>query len=181
MEQIATPAWLTIPRWTKMLFKSFQLLTALIVFGGLAFVNVFGASTAFVYDTGPELLTSADFNNDSITDVLLVDKSTGNLRVGLLDGSGNLSWSAPLISGVDNATACAIGQFLTNGQNSVAVTGPDFNRINLVSVANTNSATNAVIWPVFGSGPTRWSPWIIPSARRLHFPQPARRYLAKHG
>ena len=98
----------------KIFFKSFRLLTALVLLGGLAFENRARAATAFVYDTGSELLTSADFNNDSISDVLVVDKLTGNLRVGLLDGSGNLSWSAPLVSGVENATACAIGQFLTN-------------------------------------------------------------------
>jgi hypothetical protein len=136
----------------KKLFKSFLLLPALI-FVGVAFENQLSAATAFVYDTGSELLTSADFNNDGVSDVLVVDKLTGNLRVGLLDAGGNFSWSAPLVGGVENATACAIGQFLTNGQNSVAITGPDFNRVNLVSVANTNSATNAVIWPLFGVGP----------------------------
>ena len=111
------------------------------------------SATAFVYDTGTELLTSADFNADGIADVLVLDKLTGNIRVGLLDAGGNLSWSAPLVSGVENATAIAIGNYLSPGQNAVAVTAPDFNRINLVSLANTNSATNAVIWPVFGVGP----------------------------
>lgn len=133
--------------------KSFRLLCAISVLCRLAFENKSSAATAFVYDTGSELLTSGDFNNDALPDVLVVDKLTGNLRVGLLDGVGNISWSAPLVSGVENATACAIGQFLTNGQNSIAITAPDFNRINLVSLANTNSATNSVIWPVFGVGP----------------------------
>ena len=128
-------------------------LLLLIFFGSLAFENNLSASTAFVYDTGTELLTSADFNNDGITDALLLDKLTGNLRVGLLDNGGNISWSAPLVSGVENATAIAIGNFLTNGLNAVAITAPDFNRINLVSLANTNSATNVVLAPVFGVGP----------------------------
>ena len=49
------------------------------------FALVGQAQTAFVYDTGTEMLTSADFNNDGIADVLLLDKLTGNLRLGLLD------------------------------------------------------------------------------------------------
>ena len=137
----------------KIFLKCFHPVLALILFGGLFFENKSAAATAFVYDTGSELLTAADFNNDGISDILVVDKPTGNLRAGLLDGSGNLSWSAPLISGVENATAIAIGNFLSPGQNAVAITAPDYNRINLVSLANTNSATNAVIWPVFGVGP----------------------------
>jgi len=154
----------------KIFFKSFRPLLALIFFGGLVFENKLSAATAFVYDTGSELLTSADFNNDGISDVLVADKLTGNLRVGLLDGGGNLSWSAPLVSGVKNATACAIEQFLTNGQNSVAVTAPDFNRINLVSLANTNSATNAVIWPVFGVGPNSLITLDNPFGAAVSFP-----------
>ncbi len=137
----------------KMIFNVFRpALLALV--GAAAFsANCGHSATAFVYDTGTELLTTADFNQDGLADVLVVDKLTGNLRVGLLDGTGDLSWSAPLISGVENATACAIGSFLSPGQNAVAVTAPDFNRINLVSLTNTNSATNAVIAPVFGVGP----------------------------
>lgn len=137
----------------KIFCKFLRPLLALIFFGSLVLENNLRAATAFVYDTGTELLTSADFNNDAIADVLVLDKATGNLRAGLLDNAGNLSWSAPLVSGVENATSLAIGNFLTNGQNAVAVTAPDFNRINLVSLANTNSATNAVIGPVFGIGP----------------------------
>ena len=154
----------------KIFSKSLRLLFALIVFGGLAFEHKSNAATAFVYDTGSELLTSSDFNNDAVLDILVVDKLTGNLRVGLLDGAGNLSWSDPLVSGVENATACAIGQFLTNGQNSVALTGPDFNRINLVSLANTNSATNAVIWPVYGVGPNSLITLDNPFGAPVSFP-----------
>jgi len=137
----------------KTFLGSVRPLLALVFIAGLVFENKLCAATAFVYDTGTELLTSADFNADGIADVLVLDKLTGNLRVGLLDAGGNLSWSAPLVSGVENAAAIAIGNYLSPGENAVAVTAPAFNRINLVSLLNTNSATNAVIWPVFGVGP----------------------------
>ena len=126
---------------------------ALIVCGGNIIETKTRAATAFVYDTGTELLTSADFNHDGIADVLVLDKLTGNIRLGLLNVGGNLFWSAPLVSGVENATSIAIGNYLSPGENVVAVTAPDFNRINLVSLSNTNHATNAVIYPIFGVGP----------------------------
>ncbi len=137
----------------KIIFKLLRQSAAAFICAATFLANTCHAATAFVYDTGTELLTAADFNGDGVADVLVLDKLTGNLRVGLLDGGGNLSWSAPLVSGVENATSIAVGNYLSPGENVVAVTAPDFNRINLVSLANTNSATNAVIWPVFGVGP----------------------------
>ena len=154
----------------KIIFHILRLTRIALVCAAALWANGGHSATALVYDTGTEMLTSADFNNDGIADVLLLDKLTGNLRLGLLDGSGNLSWSAPLVSGVENATSIAVGQFLTNGQNSVAVTAPDFNRINLVSLANTNSATNAVIAPVFGIGPNTLITLDNPFGAPVSFP-----------
>ena len=111
------------------------------------------AATAMVYDTGTELLTGADFNQDGIGDVLVLDKATGNLRVGWLDGGGNLTWPAPVVSGVENAAALSVGEFLTSGQNAVAVTGPAFNRISLVNLSQTNQAPPVYIQPANGVGP----------------------------
>ena len=138
--------------------------------GALVLFENFGnAATAFVYDTSTEILTTGDFNGDGTADVLVLDKNTGNLRAGFLDAGGNIFWSAPLVSGVENATACAVGKFLNFTQDAVAVTAPDFNRINLVSLANTNSATNVVIAPVFGVGPhsliTLDNPFGLPTAQ----------------
>ena len=135
----------------KTLLKKLPFLVAVLTVAGV--FNSLRAATAFVYDTGTELLTSSDFNNDGTLDVLVVDKSTGNLRVGFLNAGGTLFWSAPLASGVENVTGCAVGHFLQSGQNSVAVTAPDFNRINLVSLANTNSAGTPVTLTPTGLGP----------------------------
>ena len=111
------------------------------------------ANAAFVYDTGGELLTSGDFNGDGATDILVLDKSSGNARVGYLDINGNLSWSAPLVSGVENVTSVAVGNFLTANTDAIAVTAPDFNLVNLVSLANSNSAASPVTITPTGLGP----------------------------
>jgi hypothetical protein len=111
------------------------------------------AATAFVYDTGTEILTTGDFNNDGSADVLVLDKSTGNVRVGFLDFGGNLAWSAPLVSGVENVSSAAVGQFLNATDYALAVTAADLNRINLISLANTNSAGTPTVMAPLGIGP----------------------------
>jgi hypothetical protein len=111
------------------------------------------AQTAFVYDTGGELLTSGDFNGDGIADVLVLDKSTGNARAGYLDTNGVIAWSAPLVSGVENVTGAAVGRFLTAGADALAVTAPGLNRINLISLSNSNNAGTPVVITPAGIGP----------------------------
>ncbi|MSU57375.1 MAG: hypothetical protein EXS35_04215 [Pedosphaera sp.] len=89
-----------------------------------------------VYETPAEFLTSGDFNGDGIPDVLVLDKAIGNARVGYQSPAGVLTWSAPLVSGVENATGCGIGRFLQANRDSFAVTAPEFNRIALLDVSN---------------------------------------------
>ena len=138
----------------------------------LPFAPGLSAATAFVYDTGSEMLTSADFNHDGLADILVLDKATGNIRLGLLDGGGNVTWTAPLVSGVDQASALAVGEFLAFGENAVAVTGPTFNRIDLVSLAHPNGATNNYLQPLFGVGPnllvTLDNPFGLPPTSRTN-------------
>src|ERR1035441_4902020 len=67
---------------------------------------------AFVYETGAEFLTAGDFNGDGVADVLVLDKLTGNARVGYANTSGVLIWSAPLVTGVEDASGCAVGRLL---------------------------------------------------------------------
>jgi hypothetical protein len=108
---------------------------------------------SFVYETPGEFLTSADFNNDGDVDVLVLDKATGNVRLGLADATGALYWSAPLVTGVQNASGCAVGRLLQVSSNALAVTAPDFNLINLVDLSNTNSAPAPGIVTPTGIGP----------------------------
>jgi hypothetical protein len=54
------------------------------------FLTAVAANAGFVYETPTEFLTSGDFNGDGIPDVLVLDKATGNARVGYQDGSSNL-------------------------------------------------------------------------------------------
>ena len=111
------------------------------------------ARAGFVYETPAEFLTSADFNGDGIADVLVLDKITGNARVGYGSTSGALTWSAPLVTGCQNVTGCAAGRFLQVSRDAVAVAAPDFNRINLADLSGTNSAGAPVPVTPAGLGP----------------------------
>src|ERR1039457_980817 len=126
-----------------------------------------------VYETPAEFLTSADFNGDGIADVLVLDKLTGNARVGYANASGALTWSAPLITGCENVAGCAVGRFLQTTRDAVAVTAPDFNRANLVDLSATNSAGAPVPVTPAGLGPHT----LVALANPLGGATPAYNYL----
>jgi Tol biopolymer transport system component len=111
------------------------------------------APAAIVYESASEFLTSGDFNGDGFADVLVLDKFTGNARVGYANSNGALTWSAPLVTGVENATGCAVGRLLQTSRDAVAVTAAGQNRINLVDLSNTNTAGAPVIVTPNGLGP----------------------------
>ena len=129
-----------------------KILSLLTVAGSLL-VFVPKALAAFVYQTPGEFLTSGDFNGDGVPDVLVLDKLTGNARVGYGSLNGTLTWSSPLVTGVENPTGCAAGRFQQTGHDTIAVTAPDFNRVNLVDLSNPAAAGAPVTVTPTGTGP----------------------------
>jgi hypothetical protein len=131
------------------------------------------AQAGLVYETPAEFLTTADFNGDGIADVLVLDKLTGNARVGYAAAGGALTWSAPLVSGCENVTGCAAGRFLQTTRDAVAVTAPDLNRVDLVDLSATNSAGAPVPVTPAGLGPHT----LVSLANPLAGVAPAYNYL----
>jgi hypothetical protein len=121
------------------------------------------AAPPFVYETPTEFLSSGDFNGDGIPDVLVLDKITGNARVGYGDGAGDLTWSAALVTGAGEATSCGVGRWLQTTRDSVAVTAPTLNRVNLVDLSGTNDAGTPMIVTPEGLGPHTLIPLANPS------------------
>ncbi len=109
------------------------------------------ARAAFVYETPAEFLTSGDFNGDGVSDALVLDKATGNARVGYDNGAGQLNWVGPFATGAENVTGCAVGRFLTTAREAIAVTGPELNRVLLVDVLSPGAVPTNV-YPA-GVGP----------------------------
>ena len=110
-------------------------------------------SGAFVYEASTEFLSSGDFNADGIADVLVLDKNTGNARVGYQNNAGALTWSAPLVTGIENPTGCTLGRLLQSDRDALAVTSPEHNRVHLVNLSNTNAAGAPVVVTPAGIGP----------------------------
>ena len=133
----------------------------------------FTISAAFVYETPAEFLTTGDFNGDGVADVLVLDKLTGNARVGYANPSGVLSWSAPLVTGVEDASGCAVGRLLQTTRDAVAVTSAGLNRVNLVDLSTTNTAGTPVIVTPAGLGPHT----LVSLANPLGGVAPAYNYL----
>ncbi len=116
-------------------------------------IATMSSRAAFVYETPNEFLTSGDFNGDGIADVLVLDKLTGNARVGYSDINGGLTWSTPLVTGVENVTGLGVEHLLNTNRDAAAVTSPSFNHVNLVDLSQTNSAGAPQTFTPMGIGP----------------------------
>jgi hypothetical protein len=137
------------------------------------------ARAAFVYESPSEFFTSGDFNGDGLADVIVVDKLTGNARVGYSDGLGNLAWSPPLLTGVDNVSGCAVGHFKQTAYDTLVVTATSLNRVQLYDLSHTNAAASlgastqsgigphslAALASPFGSPPPPFSTLLIASSQ----------------
>ncbi len=104
-----------------------------IILGLLIGVALVGSPVrAFVYDNPFELQSDGDFDGDGRRDLIILDKASGAYRIGYQLSPGNYTWVAARASGIANATSLGIGKINALGFDSLAVTGPDANRINLL-------------------------------------------------
>jgi len=96
---------------------------------------------AVVTETTTEFLSSGDFNGDGRLDAIVLDKATGNARVGYQNASGALTWAAPVPSGVARAGSLAVGRFISLNRDAIAVTSFEFNRIHILDLSVPGLAT----------------------------------------
>ena len=91
-------------------------------------------NAGWVVQTTHELATQGDFDNAGQADLLVLDRASGTLRVGLVTNNG-ITWSEPLPTGAVDATSIAFGTFnfnYTTPQPALAVTAPMLNRVQLM-------------------------------------------------
>jgi Tol biopolymer transport system component len=111
-------------------------------------LSCFSSRAAFVYETPAEFITSGDFDGDGRVDALVLDKTTGNVRVGYQNFNGGLDWSAPRATGADSASALAVGRFAETNRDAIAVTAADLNQIRVLNLSSpSNSPAPAIINP----------------------------------
>lgn len=111
-------------------------------------VSCFSSRAAFVYETPAEFITSGDFDGDGRVDALVLDKTTGNVRVGYQNFNGALDWSTPRATGADGASALAVGRFAETNRDAIAVTAANLNQIRVLNLSSpSNSPAPAIINP----------------------------------
>jgi Tol biopolymer transport system component len=118
--------------WKGLGFQCGAVVVSAVVFAGLGST---GAAASFVYETSNEFISSGDFNGDGRVDALVLDKATGNARVGFQDASGALSWAAPTPTGVPHPGSLAVGRFLQTNRSAIAVTSLSWNRIHVLDLS----------------------------------------------
>ena len=92
---------------------------------------------AFIYENAWEFQATGDFDGNGLADLIIVDKATGDYRIGYQQSPGVYTWVSARASGIANATGLGIGKLHTLSFDSIALTGPDANRINLLLATNT--------------------------------------------
>src|SRR6476620_4277217 len=102
----------------------------------LGLLNSICPAASFVYESPTEFVSNGDFNGDGRLDAVVLDKATGNARVGFQDVTGAIIWAAPVASGVPQAGALAVGRFAQTNRDAIAVTSFQWNRIHILDVSN---------------------------------------------
>ncbi len=135
-------------------FHSFcRLVLALVLFSTLAPPTA-QAQNGASYASDAEFTVLADFDGDGRTDVALIDRRSGAIRVAYQTSPGAHAWHATRSSGLHSISGASAGRLLALGHDGLVVTSPDANRLLLVDLPA--SATPALPQELFvsGIGPT---------------------------
>lgn len=123
-------------------------LTVALLFGGLL-----AAHADFVYQSGSSFFTTADLDGDGRSDLVLADGPSATVRVGYQLSAGNLTW-APLRSlGLDEVTDIACGTVQYTTHDSIIVTAPALNRLNIYEALSASAQLVPVAAYGNGTGP----------------------------
>jgi len=91
-------------------------------------------AASVVHETPAEFSASGDFNGDTRSDVLVLDKATGLYRIGYGTAtSGVFNFANARASGVTQVSGVAVGLLNGLAADSFAVTSPAMNRANVLS------------------------------------------------
>jgi hypothetical protein len=106
-----------------------------------------------VTETPHEFQATGDLNGDGLVDAVVVDKSTGQARVGIALPSGAHHWQNPVSTGVDQPTGMTIGRILQSDRAAYALTSPTTNRVQILEYSDT-AITQPFSITIGGIGPS---------------------------
>ncbi|MCU0783127.1 MAG: SUMF1/EgtB/PvdO family nonheme iron enzyme [Verrucomicrobia bacterium] len=119
---------------------------ALLIFSALP-------AAAVVSETEQEFLATGDFNGDGKTDVVIVDRYSGRVRVGYQLSPDFFDWANWKSGGMKNVTGVAIGRFVDGKHDSLCLVAADANLITVVDAVNPNADSDPVQVPNTALGP----------------------------
>lgn len=108
------------------------------------------AARAFTYESATELFLDADLDGDGNDDAVVVDRATGDYRIGYQTSPGSYTWVAARPSGITNVTSVTAGKMLSLTKNALAFTGAGANRVNVL--AADDHANPALPLPIYPDG-----------------------------
>lgn len=121
--------------------------------GMLAVSTNAAAPEPWVLEADREWLVAADFDGDGLSEVTIVDRVSGQYRVGWQKAPDNVGWADAQLTGVTDVEGVAAGRLIDLNHDSLAFTSPALNR---VQVLTPDSATTVSSQPVhtlaFGPG-----------------------------
>ncbi len=102
------------------------------------------AALAFVYESDVEFYSTGDFNGDGKTDIAIVDKATGRVRIGYRVSPEFFNWANWRAAGSRDISGVAVGKLADAKYDSFAFVSADNNLISTLSAANPNIPTDPV-------------------------------------
>jgi hypothetical protein len=129
----------------------FSTVAAVVLAAGLAAPAGRGAS--FVYENEAEFTLSPDLDGDARPDLVVVDRLTGNYRIGYQTVNGSFTWADPRPGGMENVSGVTAGRLRTATVDALAITAPTGNRINVFERGDPNLQARPHSFFTPGTGP----------------------------
>ncbi len=102
------------------------------------------AARGFVYEAEKEFYAIGDFNGDGQTDIVIVDRYTGRLRIGYRVSPEFFNWANWRAGGIKDVSGVAVGKFADEKHDELALVSADANLITVVGAADSNVPSDPV-------------------------------------
>ena len=112
------------------------------------------AQAQYVYETEQEFITTGDFNGDGKTDIAIVDREKGRVRIGYRLSPEFFNWSNWRAGGLKSPTGVSVGKLADDKRDSLALASADVNLMAIVNAVNPDIETDPVNIPGTALGPS---------------------------
>lgn len=104
----------------------------------------------FVNETSTLLVSAGDFDGDGDQDAVILHRASGVATLGIRQANGTLLFRPPAATGVPNTTGMAVGTLLDSTRDTLALTAPDANRVQIVNALDPSLHPQTATHPLAG-------------------------------